>query len=42
VPSQYRYQYRDGNGVYYRSDGRAIYQIDARTDTVLRVYSMDR
>jgi len=42
VPSQYRYQFRDGNGVYYRSDGRAIYQIDARTDTVLRVYSMDR
>jgi hypothetical protein len=42
VPSQYRYQYRDGNGVYYRSDGRAIYQIDARTNTVLRVYSMDR
>ena len=42
VPSQYRYQYRDGNGVYYRSDGRAIYQIDARTDTVLRVYAMDR
>ncbi|HEX9947626.1 MAG TPA: hypothetical protein VGA98_08805 [Allosphingosinicella sp.] len=42
VPSQYRYQYRDGNGVYYRSDGRNIYQIDARTQTVLRVYAMDR
>jgi hypothetical protein len=42
VPSQYRYQFRDGNGVYYRSDGRAIYQIDARTGTVLRVYGMDR
>jgi hypothetical protein len=42
VPSQYRYQYRDGNGVYYRSDGRNIYQIDARTNTVLRVYGMDR
>jgi hypothetical protein len=42
VPSQYRYQYRDGNGVYYRSDGRAIYQIDARSNTVLRVYPMDR
>ncbi|MFL6845600.1 MAG: hypothetical protein ACJ8ER_12050 [Allosphingosinicella sp.] len=42
VPSQYRYQYRDGNGVYYRSDGRNIYQIDARTDTVIRIYSMDR
>jgi hypothetical protein len=42
VPSQYRYQFRDGNGVYYRSDGRQIYQIDARTNTVLRVYAMDR
>jgi hypothetical protein len=41
VPSQYRYQYRDGNGVYYRSDGRSIYQIDARTNTVLRVYGMN-
>jgi hypothetical protein len=41
VPSQYRYRYRDGDGVYYRSDGRAIYQIDARTNTVLRIYGMD-
>jgi hypothetical protein len=41
VPSQYRYRYRDGNGVYYRSDGRNIYQIDARSQTVLRVYGMD-
>lgn len=42
VPSQYRYQYRDGNGVYYRSDGRNIYQIDARTQTVVRIYAMNR
>jgi hypothetical protein len=41
VPSQYRYRYRDGNGVYYRSDGRNIYQIDARTQTVLRVHGID-
>jgi hypothetical protein len=41
VPSHYRYRYRDGNGVYYRSDGRNIYQIDARTQTVLRIYGMD-
>jgi hypothetical protein len=41
VPSQYRDRYRDGNGVYYRSDGRTIYQIDARTDTVLRIYDMN-
>jgi hypothetical protein len=42
VPYEYRNQYRDGNGVYYRSDGRQIYQIDARTDTVVRIYRMDR
>jgi len=41
VPSQYRYRFRDGNGVYYRSDGRNIYQIDARSQTVLRIYDMD-
>lgn len=42
VPSHLRYQFRDGNGVYYRSDGRNVFQIDARTQTVLRVYSTDR
>jgi hypothetical protein len=42
VPYEYRNQYRDGNGVYYRSDRRAIYQIDARTDTVLRIYGLSR
>jgi hypothetical protein len=42
VPSHLRYQFRDGNGVYYRSDGRQIYQIDARSNTVLRVYAMNR
>jgi hypothetical protein len=42
VPYQYRDQFRDGNGVYYRSDNRAIYQIDARTDTVVRIYSLNR
>ncbi|HEX2762689.1 MAG TPA: hypothetical protein VHM92_02425 [Allosphingosinicella sp.] len=42
LPSEYRYRYPDGNGVYYRTDGRVIYQIDARTDTVIRIYSMDR
>jgi hypothetical protein len=40
VPVQYQNQYRDGNGVYYRSDGRRIYQIDARTQTVVRIFSM--
>jgi hypothetical protein len=42
VPNEYRGQFRDGNGAYYRSDGRQIYQIDARTDTVVRVYPMNR
>jgi len=42
VPYEYRNQYRDGYGYYYRSDGRAIYQIDTRTNTVLRVYPMNR
>jgi hypothetical protein len=40
VPYQYQNQYRDGGGVYYRSDGRRIYQIDARTQTVIRVLPM--
>lgn len=40
VPSQYRGAYRDGPGVYYRSDGRSIYQIDSRTDTVVQVFPM--
>ncbi|HEY0413384.1 MAG TPA: hypothetical protein VGD66_09590 [Allosphingosinicella sp.] len=42
VPYEYRDQYRDGSGYYYRSDGRAIYQIDTRTNTVARVYPMGR
>jgi hypothetical protein len=42
VPYQYRGQYRDNGNVYYRSDGRTIYGIDARTNTVVRVYPMNR
>jgi len=42
VPYEYRDQFRDGNGVYYRSDGRQIYQIDARSQTVVRIYPMNR
>ena len=41
VPYQYRTRFRDGNGVYYRSDGRNIYQIDARSHTVVRIYDID-
>jgi hypothetical protein len=42
VPVEYQDRYRDGYGYYYRSDGRSIYQIDARTNTVLRVYDIGR
>lgn len=38
VPYQYQNQFRDTNGIVYRSDGQRIYQIDSRTNTVLRVY----
>lgn len=42
VPYAYRNAYRDGAGTYYRSDGRQIYQIDARTQAVVRIYAMNR
>jgi hypothetical protein len=42
LPSNLRYSYRDGNGIYHRTDGRYVYQIDARTNTVVRVYNMSR
>lgn len=42
VPSAYRDQYRDSGSSYFRTDGRQIYQIDARTQTVVRVYAMNR
>lgn len=40
VPVNLRTQYRDGSGVYYRSDGQNIYQIDARTQVVTRVIDL--
>lgn len=42
VPYAYRSQYRDSASAYYRSDGRQIYQIDPRTQTVVRIYAMTR
>lgn len=42
VPYGYRDDYRDGPNGYYRSDGRHIYQIDPRTQTVVRIYAMTR
>jgi hypothetical protein len=39
VPASYRDRFRDGGGFYYRyADGR-IYQVDARTNLIVRVYS---
>ncbi len=42
LPYEYRSRYRDGNGTYYRSDGRFIYQVDGRTQAVVRIYPIDR
>lgn len=42
VPSQYGSQFRDRSGVQYRTDGRQIYEIDARSQTVLQVYPVSR
>ena len=38
VPYEYRSQFRDNASVYYRSDGTRVYEIDARTQTVVRVF----
>lgn len=32
------YGYRDRADVYFRSDGRQVYEIDARTNTVIRIH----
>lgn len=37
VPPQYQSRFRDGNGVYYRYDDGRVFQIDARTNLILRV-----
>lgn len=42
LPSEYRNQYRDTNSAYFRTDGRQIYQIDTRTQAVVRIYAMNR
>ncbi|MFN3387803.1 MAG: hypothetical protein ACK40O_02660 [Allosphingosinicella sp.] len=38
LSSEQRRHYRDGDGRYYRTDGRRIYEIDARTQTVVRIF----
>ncbi len=40
VPYEYRARFRDTSNFVYRSDGRQIYQIDARTGVVTRVHPM--
>jgi hypothetical protein len=42
VPPEYRTRYRDANGVYYRYDDGNIYQVDARTNVILRIYPLAR
>ncbi len=42
VPYEYRSRYRDAGGVYYRSDGRFVYGIDARTNRVVEVHRVPR
>jgi hypothetical protein len=40
LPQQYWNTYRDNNVVYYRTDGRMVYQIDRRNNVVTGVYGM--
>jgi hypothetical protein len=42
VPYDYRDRYRDRAGVYFRSDGRNVYEIDARPNTVIALHRMRR
>jgi hypothetical protein len=42
VPAEYRGQYSDGDGSYYRSDGLRIYKFSAASRTVIGVYPMGR
>ena len=39
MPAQYRDRYRDGEGSYYRYDRGNIYQVDARTNLILRIFA---
>jgi hypothetical protein len=36
----YGTQYRDNNSTYFRSDGQRVYEIDARTNTVVRIHPL--
>jgi hypothetical protein len=38
LPPEYRDNYRDGNGVYYRYGNGNVYEVDARTNLILRSF----
>lgn len=38
LPNELRDRFRDGGGYYYRYGNGNVYQVDARTQTVVRVY----
>jgi hypothetical protein len=38
--SSYGTQYRDNNSTYFRSDGERVYEIDARTNQVVRIHPL--
>jgi hypothetical protein len=42
VPLEYRNQYHDGDGSYYRFDGQRIYRFSFRDRTVTKIYRLDR
>jgi hypothetical protein len=39
VPAAFRDRYRDGGGFYYRYADGNVYQVDARTNLIVRVYA---
>lgn len=42
LPNELRERFRDGGGYYYRYGNGNVYQIDARTQTIVRVYDARR
>lgn len=42
LPNEYRDRFRDGGGYYYRYGNGNVYQVDARTQTIVRVYDARR
>ncbi len=42
LPSELRDRFRDGGGYYYRYGNGNVYQVDARTQTIVRVYDARR